>query len=135
MHVIKCAPCCRTKAYRCINMYAWKWQRSPIPSSRPSAAPCGNSEISPLYFLSFSPQFSGFLSSCALVSQPIRTLSPGPARPRPLHLATVRCLDSVSQGSRHCRLSRLSATLSRFLLVPLLPSALPVLSPPSFRGA
>lgn len=97
---------------------------------------------SPLWQLGdFSSLFSIFFSSILRVleflciSQPIRTLSPGPARPRPLHLATVRCLDSVSQGSQRCRVLRLSAILSRFLLVPLLPSALPVLSLPSFRGA
>lgn len=74
--------------------------------------------------------------SWSLVRLPAYTYSsPGPARSRPLHLSTVRCLDSLPPREACAVDSRHSATLSGFLLVPLLQSALPVLSPPSFRGA
>lgn len=126
-------PCCRTKTHRCINMYARKWRRSLIPSSRPSASSDGNSErFHVLLFNSFLLAILGVLD-LSFVSQSIRTLPP--AQPAPAHFilppsdASTLCLP----GSLRCRLPRLSATLSSFLLLPLFQSALPVLQPSRFQ--
>lgn len=80
----------------------------------------------------FSSQFSGFLISRS--SPSLYGLFPRPSPPPP----TSSCLRqmprlSASQGSLRCRLPRLSATLSSFLLLPLFQSALPVLQPSRFQ--
>lgn len=128
-------PCCRTTTHGCINMYARKWRRSLIPSSRPSASSDGNSErFHLLLFNSFLLAILWVLD-LSFVSQSIRTLPPGPARPPP----TSSCLRQMprlaaSQGSLRCRLPRLSAALGSFLLLlPLFQSALPVLQPSRFQ--